>query len=120
MRKIPTHLLYLQHFDHEADENLMSDEYVAVDMMQINQGEPCFSVWVSFTFFSTYFCSIWSKKVQFAASLLTNTLMSSQLLSMKYCQESSDIKLFLTENVIFINLDMKYTALKTCHSKGPK
>lgn len=40
MRKIPTHLLYLQHFDHTADENLMPDEDVAVEMLQINQGEP--------------------------------------------------------------------------------
>lgn len=38
MRKIPTHLLYLQHFDHKADENRMADEYDAVEMMQINQG----------------------------------------------------------------------------------
>lgn len=83
--------------------------FVAVDMMQINQGEPCFSVWVSFTFFSTYFWSIWSKTVQFAASLLTNTLMSRQLFSMKYCQETcSDIELFLTENIMFRNFKMKY------------
>lgn len=74
--KIPTHLLYLQHFDHKADENLMPDEYVAVDMMQINQGEPYFPVWVSFTFSSNllfffFLCSIWSKTVQCAAPLLT-------------------------------------------------
>lgn len=38
MRKIPTHLLYLQHFDHKADENLMPDECNVVEVMQINQG----------------------------------------------------------------------------------
>lgn len=47
MRKIPAHLLYLQHFDHKGNENRMPDEYVAVDMRQINQGEPNFSVRVS-------------------------------------------------------------------------
>lgn len=38
MRKIPTHLLYLQHFDHKDDENRMPDEYAVAEMMQINQG----------------------------------------------------------------------------------
>lgn len=38
MRKIPTHLLYLQHSDHKADENRMPDECSVVEMMQINQG----------------------------------------------------------------------------------
>lgn len=37
IREIPTHLLYLQHFD-RADENLMPDEYAAVETMQMNQG----------------------------------------------------------------------------------
>lgn len=49
MREIPTHLLYSQHSDHKADGNRMPDEYVAVDMMRINQGEPEFSVRGSFT-----------------------------------------------------------------------
>lgn len=47
--EIPTHLLYSQHWDHKADENRMPDDYVAVEMMRINQGEAWFPVSGSFT-----------------------------------------------------------------------
>lgn len=107
--KIPTHLLYLQHFDHKADENLMPDEYVAVDMMQINQGEPYFPVWVSFTFSSNllsfFFMQHLVKNGSVCGSTSDSAMNSCYVLTYKW---------FLTENIMSINLNI---ALKTCHSK---
>lgn len=58
-------------------KTLCPNEFVAVDMMQINQRQP--SMWLSSTFClnSTSVCSIWSKTIQCASPSLTDWGLSS-------------------------------------------